>query len=150
MDTTIHSKLEQEYERTPSTDEIAKTLDIGTEHVNSTIKKAAYINSLDSSINSASNKRLIDILEDHIEVEPDSDLMIQSLKDEIKHILKCLTKREAKILIMYYGLDGNKAHTLEEIGMEFKLTRERIRQIKERVLNKLRTSSYSQALSQYL
>jgi len=145
-----YSKLEQEYERPPSHEEIAKTLDMGSENITSTIKKAAHINSLDSSINSAGTKRLIDVLEDYVEVEPDSELMDQSLKDEINHILKCLTKREAKILNMYYGLNGYKSHTLEEIGMEFKLTRERIRQIKERVLNRLRTSAASQALSQYL
>lgn len=145
-----YSKLEQEYERPPSHEEIAETLDIGPEHITYTIKKAAHINSLDSSINSNSTTRLMDILEDNVEVEPDSELMDQSLKDEINHILKSLTKREAKILNMYYGLNGYKSHTLEEIGMDFKLTRERIRQIKERVLNKLRTSTASQALSQYL
>ena len=145
-----YSKLEQEYERPPSHEEIAETLDMGSEHITYTIKKAAHINSLDSSINSTSTTRLMDVLEDNVEVEPDSELMDQSLKDEINHILKCLTKREAKILNMYYGLNGYKSHTLEEIGMEFKLTRERIRQIKERVLNKLRTSTASQALSQYL
>jgi RNA polymerase primary sigma factor len=145
-----YSKLEQEYERPPSHEEIAETLEIGTEHITFTMKKAAHINSLDSIINSAGTTRLMDVLEDNIEVGPDSKLMDQSLKDEINYILKCLTKREAAILNMYYGLNGYKSHTLEEIGMEFKLTRERIRQIKERVLNKLRTSTASQALSQYL
>jgi RNA polymerase primary sigma factor len=145
-----YNKLEQEYERPPSHEEIAESLNIGPEHITYTIKKAAHINSLDSSINSTSTTRLMDVLEDNVEVEPDSELMDQSLKEEINHILKSLTKREAKILNMYYGLNGYKSHTLEEIGMEFKLTRERIRQIKERVLNKLRTSAASQALSQYL
>jgi RNA polymerase primary sigma factor len=145
-----YSKLEQEHERPPSHEEIAESLDMGTEHITYTLKKAAHINSLDSNINSAGTTRLMDVLEDYVEVGPDTKLMDQSLKDEINHILNCLTHREAKILNMYYGLNGYKSHTLEEIGMEFRLTRERIRQIKERVLNKLRKSSASQALSQYL
>ena len=145
-----YSKLEQEYERPPSHEEIAQTLDIGPEHITYTLKKAAHINSLDSTINSAGTTRLMDVLEDYVEVKPDTELMDQSLKDEINHILNCLTKREAQILNMYYGLNGYKSHTLEEIGMEFKLTRERIRQIKERVLNKLRTTKFNRSLSQYL
>ena len=93
---------------------------------------------------------MIDIIEDQDELKPDSELMDESLKDEVIHLLKCLTSRESRILELYYGLDGNKARTLEEVGMEFKLTRERIRQIKEKALNKLRRSSHSKVLRQYL
>ena len=146
----VYSKLEQEYERSPSNEEIANTLDISYDNISNTIKRASRVNSLDSIINSASNKRLMDIIEDQVELEPDSKLMAQSLKDEVQHILKGLTKRESKILILYYGLDGKRSRTLEEIGMEFNLTRERIRQIKERVLIKLRNSSHSKVLCQYL
>ena len=146
----VYSKLEQEHERPPSDEEIASTLDMSIENIANTVKKASHVNSLDSSINSASNKRLMDIIEDRVELEPDSKLMAQSLKDEVQHILKGLTKRESKILVLYYGLDGNKSRTLEEIGSEFKLTRERIRQIKEKVLIKLRNSSHSKVLCQYL
>ena len=146
----VYCKLEQEFERAPTNDEIANILEIGSENISTTIKKASRVNSLDSTINTTSNKRLIDIIEDRDELEPDSKLMSQSLKDEVQHILKGLSDRESKILILYYGLDGNKAQTLEQIGMEFKLTRERIRQIKEKVLIKLRNSSHSKVLCQYL
>ncbi|MEJ2054825.1 MAG: RNA polymerase sigma factor RpoD/SigA [Calditrichaceae bacterium] len=146
----VYGKLEQEYKRTPTNDEIADILEIGAENISNTIKKAARVNSLDSKLNATSNTRLLDVLTDQDEFEPDSNLMEQSLKDEIRHILNGLSKREAKILILYYGLDGSRARTLEEIGMEFKLTRERIRQIKEKVLIKLRNGAHRKVLQQYL
>ena len=79
-----------------------------------------------------------------------SGLIDESLRIEVLHILKGLTSRESKILKLYFGLDGEKARTLEEVGMEFKLTRERIRQIKEKALQKLRLNSKSHELLQYL
>ena len=82
--------------------------------------------------------------------EPDFALIEESLKVEILHLLKSLTRQESKIIKLYYGLNGEKARTLEEVGLEFKLTRERIRQIKERALQKLRKNSASRDLLQYL
>ena len=81
--------------------------------------------------------------------EPDAEIMDQSLRDEVNHILQSLSDRESRILKLYYGLDGEKAHTLEEVGIEFRLTRERIRQIKEKAINKLRHNTRSNLLRQY-
>ena len=144
------SRLEQKFERSPTNEEIASILDIDSDDISFTIKKASRVTSLDSPLISNSNSRLIDIIEDHDELKPDSELMDESLKDEVIHLLKSLTSRESKILKLYYGLDGKKARTLEEVGMEFRLTRERIRQIKEKALIKLRHSSRSKVLRQYL
>jgi len=146
----VYSKLEQEFERSPTNEEIASILDIDSDDISNTIKKASRVTSLDSPTISNSNSRLIDIIEDEDELKPDSELMDESLRDEVIQILKGLTSREAKILKLYFGLDGEKARTLEEVGMEFRLTRERIRQIKEKALKKLLHSSRSKVLRQYL
>ena len=92
----------------------------------------------------------MDILPNNNDPEPDADIMDQSLIDEVNHILHSLSDRESRILKLYYGLDGEKAHTLEEVGIQIRLTSERIRQIKEKALNKLRYSSRSKVLLQYL
>jgi RNA polymerase primary sigma factor len=146
----VYSKLEQEFERSPTNEEIASILDIDSDDISNTIKKASRVTSLDSPIISNSNSRLIDIIEDQDELKPDYELIDESLKNEVIHILKGLTSRESKILKLYFGLDGERARTLEEVGMEFRLTRERIRQIKEKALKKLRHSSRSKVLRQYL
>jgi len=147
----VYSKLEQEFERSPTYDEIAETLDeIDSENISFTIKKSSRVSSLDSPLSANSNSKLIDTIENPNEFKPDSELVSNSLKVELSHILKGLTSREAKILTLYFGLDGKKAQTLEQVGMEFKLTRERIRQIKETALNKIRHSSKSRELRQYL
>lgn len=146
----VYSKLEQEFERAPSNEEIASMLDIDAENIAKTIKKASRVTSLDSPIVTNGNSRLIDVIEDQDELKPDSELLDESLKNEVRHLLKTLTTREAKILTLYFGLDGSKPRTLEQVGMEFRLTRERIRQIKEKALNKLRKNSHSSVLRQYL
>ena len=149
--TKVYSKLEQEFERSPTNEEIAGTLDdIDSDNITFTIKKSSHVKSLDSPLSSSSTSRLIDTIENPNEYKPDSELINNSLKVELAHILKGLTRREAKILTLYFGLDGKKAQTLEQVGMEFKLTRERIRQIKETALNKIRQSSKSRELRQYL
>ena len=146
----VYSHLEQEYERAPTSEEIAEVLDLDSEEVSSTVKRASRAVSMDSPLHSDSSSRLIDILHNQQEPEPDSDVMDESLKEDVNHILNTLSQREAKILRLYYGLAGEKPHTLEEIGVMFKLTRERVRQIKEKALLKLRHSSRSKTLLQYL
>jgi RNA polymerase primary sigma factor len=146
----VYSKLEQEYERTPSHEEIGKNLDIKSDDISFTIKKSFFVSSLDSPIISKKDSRLLDVIQDTDVLNPDSNLMDESLKEEVAHLLKNLTSRESQILKLYYGLDGKKARTLEEVGMEFRLTRERIRQIKEKALTKLRQDSRSKVLLQYL
>jgi RNA polymerase primary sigma factor len=146
----VYSKLEQEYERAPSHDEIASILELDANEIANTIRQAAHVSSIDSPSAPNGNASLAEILPDPHEVKPDADLMDESLRNEVKNLLKGLTHREAKILKMYYGLDGNRPCTLEEVGVEFKLTRERIRQIKETALKKLRQSSRSRVLLPYL
>jgi RNA polymerase primary sigma factor len=146
----VYSNLEQEFERSPTNDEIADILEVDFDDISNTINKSFPVTSLDSPIISNSNNSLMDIIADKDELKPDSGLMDDSLTVEVQNILKGLTSRESKILKLYFGLDGEKPRTLEEVGMEFKLTRERIRQIKEQALMKLRHSSRSKDLRHYL
>jgi len=143
-------QLEQEYEREPTHDEIAKSMEMYSDEITNSIINAKRPVSMDAPLNSSSKNRIIDILENQQLPETDSEVMENSLKQEVEEALKKLTAREAKILKLYYGLDGERPHTLEEVGYIFKLTRERVRQIKEKALQKLRTSSTSKALRIYL
>jgi RNA polymerase primary sigma factor len=146
----VYSMLEQELEREPTPDEIADVLDTDTSDISDTLKMATRAVSMDSPLQSNSESRLIDIIQNQDEPEPDSEVMDESLKDEVNYILETLNARESKILKLYFGLDGEKPHTLEEIGIKFKLTRERVRQIKEKALRRLRHSSRSKVLRYYL
>lgn len=147
----VYSALEQEFERAPTPSEIADVLDLDSEEVGDTIKKAAHSVSMDSPLGSNSkNNRLVDIIQNNQEPDPDSDIMEESLSEDVKHILNSLPNREATILKLYFGLDGERPHTLEEVGVKFKLTRERVRQIKEKAIEKLRHSSRKESLMQYL
>lgn len=145
----VYNKLEQELERSPTPDEISNTLNISSDELSYVVNKASRVVSLDLPINANTNSSLSEKIESH-DYKPDSSLLDTSLKDEVVYILKDLTKREAKILELYFGLNGHKPHTLEDVGREFKLTRERIRQIKERALKKLLCNSRIKLLRQYL
>jgi len=142
--------LEQEYERDPTHDEIAKSMEMFSGDITSSIINAKRPVSMDAPLNSGSKNKVIDIIQNQQLPETDSEVMENSLKQEVEEVLKRLSVRESKILKLYYGLDGEKPHTLEEVGAIFKLTRERVRQIKEKALQKLRTSSTSRALRIYL
>ena len=146
----VFSQLEQRYDRAPTSDEIADVVEIDSEEITFTVNKATRAVSMDSVIHADGKNRLIDILPNRNDPEPDAEIMDQSLRDEVNYILQSLSDRESRIIKLYYGLDGEKAHTLEEVGIEFRLTRERIRQIKERALNKLRHNSGNKVLLQYL
>ena len=146
----VQNYLEQKHERSPTNEEIAIKLDTHTDDVSNIIKKSSHVRSLDSHVVSETKNRLIDVVVNREGKEPDFALNEESLKIEILYLLKSLTRQESKIIILYYGLNGENAKTLEEVGVEFKLTRERIRQIKERALQKLRKNSASRDLLQYL
>ena len=146
----VYSHLEQEFERAPTNSEIADVLDVDSEDVSSLIRKASHAVSMDSPLNSDDKNRLGDILHNKQEMGTDHEVMVESLRQDVNHILDTLSKREARILKLYFGLDGEKSHTLEEIGVEFRLTRERVRQIKEKAIEKIRRSSRSETLLQYL
>jgi len=146
----VFSMLEQEFEREPTPEEIASVLEVEIGDISDTINTPTRSVSMDSPLQKNSDSRLIDIIQNKQDPEPDFEVMGESLKEEVNYILSTLMVRESKILKMYFGLDGEKPHTLEEIGVTFKLTRERVRQIKEKALRRLRHSSRSKVLRYYL
>ena len=146
----VYSMLEQEFEREPTAEELARVLELDLVDVTDTLSMAPRSISMDSPLHKHSENRLIDIIENRQDPEPDSEIIDESLKEEVIEILKTLNAREERIVKLYYGLAGEKPHTLEEIGVQFKLTRERVRQIKEKALRRLRYSSRSKILRYYL
>ena len=144
------SKLEQEFEREPSPDEIAEQLDMKNSEVADNLRVSRRHLSMDSPFSNTENNSLLDTIENDNHPSPDSELIDQSLKIEIETTLETLTKREAEIVRLYFGLGYEQPMTLEEIGERFNLTRERIRQIKEKALRRLRHTSRSKSLRGFL
>lgn len=144
------SFLEQGYKREPLTTEIAKELDMSTVEVFDALQISGKSISLDAAIDDDEQNRLMDILEDSDQLPPDTPLMDESLQKDVKAVLGTLSKREAEVVRLYFGLGMEHALTLEEIGEHFNLTRERVRQIKEKALRRLRHTSRSQTLRSYL
>jgi RNA polymerase primary sigma factor len=146
----ISSSLEQDLGRIPSPDEIAKELDLSAGEVSDTLKISNSHLSLDAPFSVSEDNSLIDVLEDEYQPAPDEELLDLSLKTEIEKALDTLTPREAEVISLYFGLNHEKALTLEEIGARFSLTRERVRQIKEKAIRRLRHASRSRSLRAYL
>ncbi|MBX2966795.1 MAG: RNA polymerase sigma factor RpoD/SigA [Cyclobacteriaceae bacterium] len=144
------SELEQKYEREPSPDELAEVLDVTTAEVVDTMKISGRHVSMDAPFAQGEENSLLDVLENDSEETPDSGLMNDSLRREVQRALSTLTQREADVVTRYFGLNGEHALTLEEIGEMFNLTRERVRQIKEKAIRRLRHTSRSKALKPYL
>lgn len=144
------SKLEQEYERLPSAHELAESLEMGVGEVAHTLKISGRHLSMDAPFAQGEDNRLLDVLENEEIPNPDFELMGESLKVEIERALSKLTKREAEVIRLYFGIGREHSLTLEEIGERFDLTRERVRQIKEKALRKLRHHNKSAALRVYL
>ncbi|HKK26192.1 MULTISPECIES: RNA polymerase sigma factor RpoD/SigA [Gracilimonas] len=144
------SKLEQEYERVPSAHELAESLEMSVGEVADTLKISGRHLSMDAPFAQGEDNRLLDVLENEEIPNPDFDLMGESLKVEIERALSKLTTREAEVIRLYFGIGREHSLTLEEIGERFDLTRERVRQIKEKALRKLRHHNRSAALRAYL
>ncbi|MCA1800950.1 MAG: RNA polymerase sigma factor RpoD/SigA [Rhodothermaceae bacterium] len=144
------SKLEQEYERMPSAAELAESLEMTVSEVSDTLKISGRHLSVDAPFAQGEDNRLLDVLENEETPNPDTELMGESLKVEIERALSKLTKREAEVIRLYFGIGREHSLTLEEIGERFDLTRERVRQIKEKALRKLRHHNRSMALRAYL
>jgi len=144
------SELEQKYEREPSPDELAEVLEVSTSEVVDTLKISGRHVSMDAPFVQGEENSLLDVLENDSEDTPDSGLMTDSLRREVKRSLSTLTQREADVITLYFGLNGEHSMTLEEIGEKFSLTRERVRQIKEKAIRRLRHTSRSKALKPYL
>jgi RNA polymerase primary sigma factor len=144
------STLEQEFEREPSASELAEELDMSLFEVSDTLKISGRHLSMDAPFAQGEDNRLLDVIQDNRQPTPDSGLLEQSLKDEVKRALATLSEREAQVIKLYFGLDSEHSLTLEEIGEKFNLTRERVRQIKEKAIRRLRHASRSKALRAYL
>ena len=144
------SELEQKYEREPSPEELAEVLEVTTAEVVDTMKISGRHVSMDAPFVQGEENSLLDVLENDSEETPDQGLMTDSLRREVQRALSTLTQRESDVISLYFGLNGEHAMTLEEIGEKFNLTRERVRQIKEKAIRRLRHTSRSKALKPYL
>jgi len=144
------SELEQKFEREPSPDELAEVLDVTTSEVVDTMKISGRHVSMDAPFIQGEENSLLDVLENDGEETPDHELMNDSLRREVQRALSTLTQREADVIKLYFGLNGEHSMTLEEIGEKFNLTRERVRQIKEKAIRRLRHTSRSKTLKPYL
>jgi RNA polymerase primary sigma factor len=145
-----YSELEQQFEREPSPEELAEVLEITAKEVVDTMKISGRHVSVDAPFVQGEENSLLDVLENDGEDKPDSELMADSLRREVLRVLSTLTQREAEVIMYYFGLNGEQAMTLEEIGEKFNLTRERVRQIKEKAIRRLRQTTRSKALKAYL
>jgi RNA polymerase primary sigma factor len=144
------STLEQEFEREPSASELAEELDMSLFEVSDTLKISGRHLSMDAPFAQGEDNRLLDVIQDQRQPSPDHQLMEESLKVEVRRALNTLSEREAQVIRLYFGLDQEHSLTLEEIGEKFNLTRERVRQIKEKAIRRLRHASRSKALRAYL
>jgi RNA polymerase primary sigma factor len=145
-----YSKLEQEFEREPSAEELADMLDLPIDKVSDTMKVSGRHVSMDAPFANGEESSLLDVLINHDSPKADVGLMNESLSKEIDRALSTLTERERDVVKLFFGIGLNHGLTLEEIGDKFDLTRERVRQIKEKAIRRLRHSSRSKLLQQYL
>jgi RNA polymerase primary sigma factor len=144
------SELEQKFQREPSAEEMAMVLEMKEEEIEKNMKIAGRHISVDAPFKTGEDNSLLDVLENKDEEDPDADLMTDSLRREVQRALSTLTERESEVITSYYGLNGENSMTLEEIGMKYNLTRERVRQIKEKATRRLRHSSRSKVLRTFL
>ncbi len=144
------STLEQEFEREPSASELAEELDMSLYEVADTLKISGRHVSMDAPFVQGEESRLLDVIQDERTPMPDQELMKESLSKEVERALNTLSDREAEVIRLYFGLGREHSLTLEEIGEKFALTRERVRQIKEKAIRRMRHASRSKHLRSYL
>ena len=142
--------LEQSHERPPSPEEIAKELDMTINDVKESLKNSGRHVSMDAPLVQGEDSNLYDVLRSSESPNPDRDLLHESLRTEIERALETLTPREADVVRLYFGLGNEHPMTLEEIGETFELTRERVRQIKEKAIRRLKHTSRSKIFKTYL
>lgn len=145
-----YSTLQQEFEREPSPEELALELEMDISEVSAALIISGKHLSVDAPISKGEENSLLDFIEDDQLPSPDLALMAESLKAEVSHVLAAIPEREAEVIRLYFGVDVDHAYTLEEIGEKFNLTRERVRQIKEKAIRRLRQASRSKGLKTYL
>ena len=142
--------LEQEYERAPNADEIASVLEITEQEVKESVKNSGRHVSMDAPLVQGEDTTMYDVLKGSESQTPESGLIYESLKKEIDRAISTLTPREADVIRLYFGLSGQHPMTLEEIGEQFELTRERVKQIKEKAIRRLKHTYRSKILKTYL
>ena len=141
--TQASARLEQELEREPTPQEIAESLEISLSEVENALRSSGRHLSIDAPLAEGEDNTLLGVLDQNDEPNPDMLLLNESLQNEINRVISTLSDKERDVLKYYFGLDGNAAHTLEDISEKVGLTRERVRQIKEKALRRLRKSSKS-------
>ncbi|MEQ9105747.1 MAG: RNA polymerase sigma factor RpoD/SigA [Rhodothermales bacterium] len=144
------ARLSQEHERQPNIEELAKELDVDVEKVREAMQHTGRHLSMDAPFNEDDDNSLLDVLPDEDDIKPDDTLMDESLKIDIERALSLLHPREAEITRLYFGIGREHPLTLEEIGQRFGLTRERVRQIKEKALRKLRQKHRREELQMHI
>jgi RNA polymerase primary sigma factor len=145
-----YSKLEQQYEREPSAEELSDILELPQDKVADTMRVSGRHVSMDAPFVNGEENSLLDVLVNHDSPRADNELMNESLQREIERSLSTLTERERDVVKLFFGIGINHGLTLEEIGAKFDLTRERVRQIKEKAIRRLRHNSRSKLLKTYL
>ena len=146
----VSSRLEQKYERPPSLDEIAQSMDMPEHKLDKTMQISLRYISTDAPISSEDDTKFLDMFISDDIPKTDSNLMRESLNKEIQRSLSTLTEKERDVINLYYGIGMNHGLTLEEIGAKFNLTRERVRQIKEKAIRRLKHTARSRLLKAYL
>ena len=148
--TKTFADLEQKFQREPSTEEVAEVVGVTPEEITASLRIGGRHVSVDAPFSQGEEGSLLDVLSDRNESNPESEMMAESLVKEVQRSLTTLTTREAEVISLYFGLNSNQSMTLEEIGDKFDLTRERVRQIKEKATRRLRHTSRSRTLKSYL
>ncbi|MFA8299492.1 MAG: RNA polymerase sigma factor RpoD/SigA [Hyphomicrobiales bacterium] len=146
----ITSKLEQEFERTPSPDEIADHMEVPEHKIDAALRISTKYVSMDAPLSNDDDMKFLDVYVDEEASGTDGCLLKESLNREIQRSLSTLTEKERNVVNLYYGIGMNHGLTLEEIGSKFDLTRERVRQIKEKAIRRLKHTSRSKLLKAYL
>jgi RNA polymerase primary sigma factor len=144
------SQLEQQYERDPSVEELAEMLEVSTDEVESTLNISGRHISMDAPFVQGEENTLLDVLINEDAPKSDGILMQESLANEIDRSLATLTERQREVIKLYFGIGMDHGMSLEDIGEKFDLTRERVRQIKDKALKRLRHTSRSKMLKSYL
>ncbi|BDX38393.1 RNA polymerase sigma factor RpoD [Tenuifilaceae bacterium CYCD] len=144
------TELEQKFEREPTINELSETLELAPDDIKEALRSNSRHISMDAPLTQDEDGNMYDVILSPDSPMPDRGLLNESLRREIERALATLTPREANIIRLYFGLNGKHPHTLEEIGEEFDLTRERVRQIKEKALKRLKQATRSKILKSYL
>jgi RNA polymerase primary sigma factor len=145
-----YARLEQEFEREPNAEEIAEELEVTETEVKESMKNAGRHVSMDAPLIQDEENNMYDVLRSEEAITPETELLYESLRKEIDRAISTLTQRECDVVKLYFGLNGSHPMTLEEIGEKFDLTRERVRQIKEKAIRRLKHNSRSKILKSYL